>query len=987
MKHFHTRLICSTCALLLGALFVPRALAITAVAGTDQHVKIGAFVQLDGTHSSGDPLTGLPLQFEWEFVTKPIGSNAQLDDPRSPLPKFTTDLSGTYMVRCKVSQGKQEVSFSTVRVNTAASVTGHPVQLRAVSNDGSTASDYCLILDGQRNCATGGSTSAAYVAVLNRKSLNIIDQQTIDLSGGTTALAAYLGKWDSRSLILLFTLADSGSSIGSISDTLKRFGGTDAIAGLGSGDMLAFIGNLGLQAGQGWQTGPGALPGLSGYLLPDSSDNFTFAQFDYVTFNLTPGQPDSPAASIQIGGQPAITSNNAGSAGGFLLLVVDRALLLTSGPSSFAKTYDTASQTDISALVSDIRAQLAPDKLVFLTSYGSPTAGFNAQFANIAWAVNRLGGSYEYLANMVAGDRYSAILSNDGAAVESASRRTPQMPQGILRGALGRGHAGNWYNVVASSLTASADLGLYNIAAQPQQAWPHPANPAEQQAFTWIGHLLCGQCSDLRLAYNDANVSLPSWQTQLSNTPYPADQSANFAEADYNAVKSQIVLELIYAADAQKLQTNISTLWTDQQANFGLVSTAVSQKVKNSLKPDPKSLLDSFIGSVISSLISAAETVLSDGIVDVVKEVVELKAPSSVLQSVLSFGVQTAKDSLGNTAELTTSIDDTVADLDLRTAYTFAQHLNALGSTFNLITEDWGRLQGLGLKLNNVDDPQWNWDGAKTTGILLNDATVSLEAGLYRSLMHPNFNITEWIACEQFGNLPDKLNLGSEYIPDHPFTNWHAEGYIATPTNTCSSPEDNFDLILVSNGTSSSQKTAAAAILDHLYADVGDGGLQVPKPEVFRHFGLNRRVCYSGRSEDQCQSDLILLDATLGTPPPPVKTLSVTAICQRRISRNLFAVDLLLTNKAKTALASVVLTTVEATDVVGHRGVVEYAGPALPSPAIALAPGRQTTITILVTITESTRKFTLSELFDVKDDKGHRSAQSDLQRIDVRERH
>jgi RHS repeat-associated protein len=85
-------------------------------AGLDQSVRVGDTVTLDGTGSSDadhDPLT-----FDWAFTTRPAGSGALLSDPTAPMPVFTVDLRGTYVVQLIVHDGTVDSTADTVVITT-----------------------------------------------------------------------------------------------------------------------------------------------------------------------------------------------------------------------------------------------------------------------------------------------------------------------------------------------------------------------------------------------------------------------------------------------------------------------------------------------------------------------------------------------------------------------------------------------------------------------------------------------------------------------------------------------------------------------------------------------------------------------------------------------------------------------------------------------------------------------------------------------------
>jgi RHS repeat-associated protein len=83
-------------------------------AGTNQTVKLGTTVQLDGSGSSDadhDPLT-----YRWSITVRPGGSSATLSDPTAVKPTFVADVSGTYLAQLIVNDGKVDSSPATVMI-------------------------------------------------------------------------------------------------------------------------------------------------------------------------------------------------------------------------------------------------------------------------------------------------------------------------------------------------------------------------------------------------------------------------------------------------------------------------------------------------------------------------------------------------------------------------------------------------------------------------------------------------------------------------------------------------------------------------------------------------------------------------------------------------------------------------------------------------------------------------------------------------------
>lgn len=76
--------------------------------GGDDNGEVGTRLTLDATQSI-DP-DGDPLSFAWSLVTRPSGSNAQIDDASQALASITPDQSGDYAVRITVSDGNTTVA-------------------------------------------------------------------------------------------------------------------------------------------------------------------------------------------------------------------------------------------------------------------------------------------------------------------------------------------------------------------------------------------------------------------------------------------------------------------------------------------------------------------------------------------------------------------------------------------------------------------------------------------------------------------------------------------------------------------------------------------------------------------------------------------------------------------------------------------------------------------------------------------------------------
>jgi len=87
-------------------------------AGTNQTVKTGATVQLNGGAST-DP-NGLTLTYSWTLTTRPSGSAAALSNSTTATPTFTADVAGNFVASLTVSDSYSSSSPSTVTVTAVA---------------------------------------------------------------------------------------------------------------------------------------------------------------------------------------------------------------------------------------------------------------------------------------------------------------------------------------------------------------------------------------------------------------------------------------------------------------------------------------------------------------------------------------------------------------------------------------------------------------------------------------------------------------------------------------------------------------------------------------------------------------------------------------------------------------------------------------------------------------------------------------------------
>ena len=89
----------------------------TANAGSDQTVRPGTAVSLDGSGSYDDNTPSNELQYSWTFVSLPVGSQATLTGANTATPSFSPDVHGSYVIQLVVTdQGGLSSAPSLVSV-------------------------------------------------------------------------------------------------------------------------------------------------------------------------------------------------------------------------------------------------------------------------------------------------------------------------------------------------------------------------------------------------------------------------------------------------------------------------------------------------------------------------------------------------------------------------------------------------------------------------------------------------------------------------------------------------------------------------------------------------------------------------------------------------------------------------------------------------------------------------------------------------------
>jgi hypothetical protein len=569
-------------------------------------------------------------------------------------------------------------------------------------------------------------------------------------------------------LVIINGVGNYGFAISDIAKTLiASFGGQTDLLQAGAGAFL-FIGNGGLNKGGALQRGFDATFPIDGYLALDSNSNYKFIQTDYVRYDINPAN-----GTITIGGTAYTVANstlNSGCDGSnsFRRVVVDRQTLTLNANRSYCTAADGNEITDFQ---NDLGGDLgAETNLVFVGTNGQPipedvsfTSGLpggagDSRFLPLAKTIASLGGYNETMVYLSPNDSYSLVgaapppswVVQPRSRARESSSVYPGHPSGELHGVLARGRA-NWYSPVNADTSGIANLDLYDkVLAQvavpsansniPNQNYtfpPYTTDPNysdELSAFTSISTQICqatdgnnGNCSSFnpRNSYANTNIAISNYLINLQNIKGPGgadcSQPANSGLA-FCQIWQQLSTEFQAVENIRNFQSNLGKLGTIQGEDdlFDLIN--VWQTVQGTLPTPPSNATAPSLVSPIVNLVlglgSSAPTPLAPlfGLVD----------------TFFNFGMSMTTDPSGNQ---TASLAIPVANLATQAQANFHAQLDTLGTQFDLIYENWARLEPLGALLAS-GAPAWSWGDPTTTASAISARlNPAIRQSMYRSLM------------------------------------------------------------------------------------------------------------------------------------------------------------------------------------------------------------------------------------------------------------
>lgn len=657
------------------------------------------------------------------------------------------------------------------------------IQTRVVSGDGSEASDYSVIVGTNTYVAPpldGGGSAGFHLVVLSRQTLALVTNTSYAANpGALSALQTELQNGlDETMLLVLDSMGPPGNllPIPPLEAVIAAFGGTPAalydVSQIQYAAVYSLIGNQGLKSGHGFERSNLVNPQTSGsinaVLRPDLAGNYFPVASSFVTLQTSAGASQD---TLMIGTNAFPAPLPLGAQSGFHLAIL-RADILDQAAGNPAvvllnQSYATGianpaqSVTELGRLQEDLasyQTQIASGQTVVLLASVGPqpiycttsVCGFDEFPVAIylealqAFIRTNLGGVGD-LMNAGAGTYYSMVGipwpggTHRPQTVENRSwTRASGMNGSVNLAVLMHPNPQGWYVPLASDTVGGVDYRLFEIASQPPVPWPVAPNSSaapcaagdqECAAYQWISLQLTGNNLSIRDEYIVTTADFAGYTNLLGRLAYDSSSSNSFSEVTFDAVKSQLLVELGDVPYVQSLY----------EKYVGVV---------NAMTQEQTSMLLATLGNVISDIQAPAAanvTLNAEGILRFMIQVgaavttidPEVKAALGVVNALFYLGYSKNKDAAGNGDNV---IADEVSNLAGDIGTSFVNNREGVAATFQEILTDWEKLNTVASLVNSTPGPGngFAWE-IGTTGSLLAAMEPAFELGFYQALLPTRF--------------------------------------------------------------------------------------------------------------------------------------------------------------------------------------------------------------------------------------------------------
>ena len=807
-------------------------------------------------------------------------------------------------------------------------------------------------------------------------------------------------------LIIANGVGNYGLGVSSISQYLQQFGGAIDLEVVPTVPFI-FIGSGGQKMGEARQRGSSVLP-FDGYLAKDSNKNFKFIQTDYVTYDITTD------GTVKIGTQSYKVASNTicGGANSFHLLVVNRE---APGNLLSDNTYCTATNDgEIARLAADL-GTLVNDEghLAFLASNGHPIpANWNFgtdgdyRFYPVGVAVANLGGYFETMVYLTPTDTYTLVGAVPPPSYVAGARQRarenssvyPGNPPGEMHGVLARGR-GNWYSPINADPTQGGvtERGFYDILAQTPVPFPHPIGTDELAAYAYINQqltdakpsLLCTGCN-IRDRYSDTNLLAGTYIDFLNTLPDTNGNACGNSQSAFCTVRQQLLTELHEVQDIRSFADNLAKLWAAQGTNNLAELLGAYSSLSSTLNVPSTAPVPSLFGPIVNLFLGVGSFIPDIGPV------------FGIADTAFNFGASLTTDTNGNAAS---SLTTTAGQLETQAATQFAAQGVTLGTQFNFVYQDWGKLNALANALGSAPTGSgWVWDGT-TAGTVLNAMAPNIEEAYYQSLMTAMYGIGSYLpecsnACPGQVNAPlwgqppvwqqpqtylvfddpGPFVFGDPNKSAQPFNYpWYQpytypndpENQASAATSTILGAYQWLGISLLTSPTNSGlhglYDPPAASVLTHLFTPRAQQGLGVYLPAFFEGWPFPRVTCGASHDDKNETTDLGC-DWQSASAAPEALDAPLTSLTAQNASRaqtrfvapGEIDVPLVFHNNGSVEIQSMQINNIALRTLAGS-GQAVLLSPAFPLETKSIKPGDSVTTTLRIGVPPGILKLAIGE--------------------------
>jgi hypothetical protein len=510
--------------------------------------------------------------------------------------------------------------------------------------------------------------------------------------------------------------------------------------------------------------------------------------------------------------------------------------------------YATYSSTDNQNSLAEALVGAPEDNLIILTSMPTTTNDAPAvPTGNLKNAIDSLGGAgYGLESGGKLGDAYTLVATTDPRVprtetIVSSSKYAAQGQSGAVSGILAR-DLSNLYKPLtyvqdktraADDTTDTLRYDLYNILAQASIPWPLPTTSGQTAAYAYLSQQITANfgctsgsaCSDYRGYYTSEDTQSNFCSTNPSSFSAPASPNG-FNAADYAAMQTQLQIEKIDVCNVLDLDSDVTTLFTQQNSNIPLLLNNAGTEVSNVKAPN-------------SASVNVNQLRLTNLLLGIIKLIPIPGVPQAggLAQAFFQFGMVYA-NSGGTNVVPSATLNLTVAQLGSNTVSQYVTLQSATGTAFQSILEDWGKLSIVGSNIGNmVPGYVWPVDGVDN---ILAGFNLSMRTEFYNVLLPVVYSVDAWFRL--VGDDPNDLGYWNYtggvdpefYDCDTTYTARPNESFVAYQNVNDPSLWDTFVITTTKHGSSPDfPSSSLVSILLGAPNSTGTGGLDLVPDLLF----------------------------------------------------------------------------------------------------------------------------------------------------------